>query len=179
MPLFEFNALRRYLETMTSQRGTLNTMPSSEINDFPPPPTALLSSAVLRWWFFAFGWVMIGLGVIGVLVPGLPTTVFLIVAVWAFSKSSVRFQLWLWEHRVLGPSVRNWYQFRVIPIRAKVFAITMMVGSVVYMALINEGNLFPPFLLAGVLAPIGIYICTRAGAAPADWQAVSTPQKEG
>ena len=141
-------------------------MSPPEINKIPPPPNVLVSSAIMRWWLFAVGWLMIALGVIGVLVPGMPTTVFLIAAVWAFSRSSVRFHIWLWEHRVLGPPVRNWYQYQVIPARGKVLAITMMLASVIYMAVINWGDWMPPFLLGIVLVPAGLYIYTRNSKPP-------------
>ena len=141
-------------------------MPPPEINEIPPPLTELASSPVVRWWYFTMGWIMIALGVIGIIVPGLPTTVFLIAAVWAFSRSSTRFQVWLWEHKVLGPSVRAWYQYRVIPVRGKILAVAMLTASVVYMALITDGDWVPPFLLGGALVPIGLYICTRASKPP-------------
>ena len=66
-----------------------------------------LSSAAVprcagRWLFFTFGWLNVVVGVVGVVVPGLPTTVFLIIALWAFSKSSERFRTWLWNHHRFG-----------------------------------------------------------------------------
>ncbi len=145
-------------------------MPAPETNKNTPldepPPYQLSSSAVIRWWLFAFGWVMILLGVIGIAVPGMPTTVFLIAAVWAFSKSSLKFQVWLWEHKILGPPVRAWYQYRVIPVRAKFIAVLMMMASVVYMAFAYDGDLIPAALLGVVLIPVGLYICTRASKPP-------------
>lgn len=141
-------------------------MTSPDTTEIPVPPSVLAATSFARWWFFALGWVMVVLGVVGVVVPGLPTTVFLIVAAWAFSRSSVRFQVWLWQHKVLGPSIRAWHQHRVIPVRGKILAVVMMAGSVGYMAFANPGDVLPPLLLAGVLMPIGLYICTRASAPP-------------
>lgn len=145
---------------------SLNTTHTRETNEIPAPPSVLAGSPLARWSFFAIAWFMVVLGIVGIVVPGLPTTVFLIAAVWAFSRSSARFQIWLWEHNVLGPSVRAWHQYRVIPIRGKVLAVVMMSASVLYMAHINPGNVMPPMLLGGVLFPIGIYICTRSGKPP-------------
>lgn len=141
-------------------------MSSPETNEIPAPPSVLAGSSFARWWFFVVGWVMVALGFVGVVVPGLPTTVFLIVAVWAFSRSSVRFQVWLWEHKTLGPSVRAWHLYRVIPPRAKILSVLMMAGSVVYMAHLHPGDPLPPMLLAGVLVPAALYICTRASKPP-------------
>ena len=66
-----------------------------------------------------------GLGLVGIFIPGLPTTVFLIIAFWAFSKSTERFQNWLWFHPKFGPPIRAWHMHRVIPVRAKIFAAAM------------------------------------------------------
>jgi len=141
-------------------------MSDSETGNIPSPPAVLAASSFIRWWFFLLGWIMVALGVVGIIVPGLPTTVFLIIAAWAFSRSSVRFQSWLWEHRALGRYVRAWHQHRVIPIRGKVLAVATMAASVVYMAVIKDGEWTVPLLMCVVLFPIGLYICTRASKPP-------------
>lgn len=150
-------------------------MPEPETNEIPPPPAALASSSIMRWWFFTIGWIMVASGVIGIVIPGLPTTVFLIIAAWAFSRSSVRFQMWLWNHRILGPSVRNWHQHRVIPLRGKILAVTTMVASIVYMLVLKNGEWMMPLLMIVVLFPIGLYICTRAGKPPQATDKLSEP----
>ncbi|MEL0022405.1 MAG: YbaN family protein, partial [Rickettsiales bacterium] len=65
-------------------------------------------------------------GLIGIVVPGLPTTVFLLMAAWAFSRSSERFQNWLLAHPRLGPPVIAWRERGAIPARAKILAVAMM-----------------------------------------------------
>jgi len=85
--------------------------------------------------------------VVGVVLPVLPTTPFMIVALWAFSRSSRRFQTWLFTHRLFGPSLQRWHAHRVIPVRAKVLAITTMAISFGWVALgVRPG----PWLTASV-----------------------------
>lgn len=72
------------------------------------------------------GFGFVGLGGLGVVLPGLPTTPFMLLAAWMFSKSSPRFHAWLWHHRVFGPYVRDWARHRVIPMKAKLLSTGVM-----------------------------------------------------
>ena len=125
-----------------------------------------MANSTLRWVLLGFGWLNVGLGVIGVVVPGMPTTVFLIIAAWAFSKSSVRFQRWLWNHPRFGSLIRAWHEHRVIPMRAKVLAAAMMAASFLYVTVFVAESWVLPAFLAAVLVPAGAYVLSRASAAP-------------
>ncbi len=59
------------------------------------------------------------LGLVGVFVPGLPTTVFIIAAAWAAARSSPRLHAWLLAHPVFGPLLHNWQNGRLVSRRAK------------------------------------------------------------
>lgn len=79
------------------------------------------------------GWCSFGLGAVGAFVPGLPTVPLMLVALWAFSRSSQRFHDWLYSHRVFGPPLQQWHEHGIVPLRAKVVAIATMVVSLVWM----------------------------------------------
>jgi hypothetical protein len=83
--------------------------------------------------YLLLGFLFFGLGAVGTVVPGLPTTVFMLLALWAFARSSERFHQWLYHHRLFGPPLQEWHNYHVIPLRAKVLAVTMMAGSLVYL----------------------------------------------
>lgn len=127
-----------------------------------------LANCTARWGLLVFGWLMVALGMIGVVVPGLPTTVFLIIAVWAFSKCSVRFQRWLWEHKTFGQPIQAWHLHRVIPVKAKVMASGMMTLSFVYVTFFVAEDWVFPVVLAAVLVPSSAWILTRASVVPAN-----------
>lgn len=91
---------------------------------------------VRRWLFFGLGWLFFGLGALGAVVPGLPTTVFMIGALWAFSRSSERFHSWLYHHRVFGPPLQRWQRDRVIPPGVKLLAFSCMGASLLYVGLV-------------------------------------------
>ncbi len=60
-----------------------------------------------RWLWFGGGLVAVGLGGVGIIVPGLPTTVFFIVAASCFARSSPRFEAWVLDLPRIGPMVRD------------------------------------------------------------------------
>jgi uncharacterized membrane protein YbaN (DUF454 family) len=114
----------------------------------------------------AFGWLNVGLGVLGMVLPVMPTTVFLLIALWAFSKSSIRFHHWLYFHPVLGRTIRAWHAHGVIPPRAKVLAVTMMSGSLVYVTLFIAQGWQLPVILGLVLASVATFIVSRPSRVP-------------
>ena len=120
----------------------------------------------MRWALLVLGWASIGLGIVGIFLPGLPTTVFLLIALWAFSKSSLRFHTWLWNHPRFGPPVRDWHNHQVIPLKAKLLAVMMMSVSLIYIAAFVAEDWQLPLFMVLILSPIGIYIVTRASSPP-------------
>ena len=82
----------------------------------------------MRWVWFVTGWVAVALGGIGIVVPGLPTTVFFIVAASCFARSSPRFERWVLDLPRVGPLVRDHRAGLGMPRRAKAWAVgTMLV----------------------------------------------------
>ncbi len=62
----------------------------------------------MRIMYFGLGWVMVALGVIGLVMPLMPGTVFLIIAAACFARSSPRLEAWLLDHPKFGKSLRDW-----------------------------------------------------------------------
>ncbi|MDP3123653.1 MAG: YbaN family protein, partial [Thiobacillus sp.] len=89
----------------------------------------------MRPAYFLLAWLFFALGALGMVVPGLPTVPFMLLALWAFSKSSKRFHCWLYTHRVFGPSLQQWQAHRVIPLKAKIVSLLSMALSMAYMTL--------------------------------------------
>jgi len=88
----------------------------------------------LRLALLAAGFTCVGLAALGVFLPLLPTTPFLLVAATCFARSSPRFYRALLGNRVFGPLIRDWREHRAIPLRAKWMAITaiaLVLGSTI------------------------------------------------
>lgn len=115
----------------------------------------------MRFVYIAIGCVMVALGVIGIFLPVLPTTPFLLVAVWAFARSSPRLEAWLIDHPKLGPPLRDWRERGAIPSRAKAIAVTAMTASLVYVMLMPSIPLYGKIATALLLACCATFILTR------------------
>ena len=83
----------------------------------------------------AGGFLCVALGLIGVVVPGMPTTVFMLTALYLFARSNPRLARWIWEHPTFGPPIRRWKTHRVISREAKQAAVSTMTVSVFLLAL--------------------------------------------
>jgi len=111
-----------------------------------------------RQSYFLLGWICVALGTIGAFLPVMPTTVFILVAAWAFARSSPRLHRWLREHPRFGATLIAWEEHRAMPRRAKRIAIAMLAASYTLTAWVL-GPLAPWSLATGVcLAAVGVYI---------------------
>lgn len=81
---------------------------------------------VKRTVYKPLGFLFLGLALLGVLLPILPGTPFLLLSAWFFARSSERWHRWLLEHELTGPMIRNWEERRCIARRTKVVAIVSM-----------------------------------------------------
>ncbi|MDF2368363.1 YbaN family protein [Sneathiella sp.] len=99
------------------------------------------------------GWLFVIIGAIGVFLPVLPTTPFLLISLWAFSQSSERFHDWLYNHRIFGPPLQDWSKYGVIPLRAKIIALSTMAISATLVILYSST---PWYGLAAMIILMGI-----------------------
>jgi uncharacterized membrane protein YbaN (DUF454 family) len=120
----------------------------------------------VRWALRVVGGLALALGVLGAFVPLIPTTIFLLIALWAFSRSSPRFHRWLYDHPRLGPPLRAWHEHRVISPRAKAAAVGLMAGGLVLAATVFATDGWVVGLAALVLIPVAGFILMQRGAVP-------------
>ena len=100
------------------------------------------------------------LGFIGALLPGMPTTVFLILAAWAASKGWPQMDAWLLNHPKYGPTLRAWRENGTAPRKAKWFASVMMLISAILMLFTNAPLLVKVFTNLTMLA-VSIWLWKR------------------
>ncbi|GLQ06284.1 YbaN family protein [Sneathiella chinensis] len=102
-----------------------------------------------KYLLLGLGFFFVALGGLGVVLPVLPTTPFLLIALWAFSQSSNRFHDWLYTHRIFGPPLQEWSEYGVIPLRAKIVTVTTMATSAILVFMFSD---VPWWGLASMLA---------------------------
>lgn len=83
-------------------------------------------SQLVRRLFVAVGLASLIVGVIGIFLPVLPTTPFVLLAAACFARGSERFHHWLLAHRLTGPLIREWYLYQSIPRHIKRWAYLLM-----------------------------------------------------
>ncbi len=110
--------------------------------------------------WLAAGCVAVGLAVAGVFLPLLPTTPFLLVAAFAFARSSPRLHDWLVNHRQFGPMIENWRQHGAISKRAKLAAVGAMIAAVLISWISGFGITVIVIQLA-IMGCVSLFILTR------------------
>ena len=110
------------------------------------------ASPVVRWLLLAAGTVFVVLGLIGLFVPLLPTTPFILLAAACYARASKRCYDWLLSNRTFGPMIHEWRKHRSIPYRTKVAAIGLMLVTLA----ISIAVFVEPVWLKAALAAMGL-----------------------
>jgi uncharacterized membrane protein YbaN (DUF454 family) len=129
-----------------------------------PPGSARARSRTKRLAYLVLGWLFFAIGAIGAVLPVLPTTPFMILALWAFSRSSQRFHAWLYDHRLFGPGLHQWQDNRVIPRSVKLTAFTGMLASLTMMVMLSVA--WPALLGAVLVMAAGAVFIARCPSFP-------------
>ncbi|MEW6517620.1 MAG: YbaN family protein [candidate division FCPU426 bacterium] len=116
---------------------------------------------LVRWVYLLAGWICLLLGFIGIWVPLLPTTPFVLLAAFCFSRGSVRLHRWLRETRLFGPVIRDWEACRGIRTSAKIKATIMIVAVFTVTLLVTAIPLPAKGLLVLLAVSLLAYLWTR------------------
>ena len=110
--------------------------------------------------FKILAYISAGLAAIGVVLPLMPTTPFVLLAAFFASKGSPAFASWLEEHPSFGPAIRNWRRNRVIPLTAKVLACSMMALSWILLFIMGAAGMV--LTISGIfMTGVASYLLTR------------------
>lgn len=115
----------------------------------------------MRVFWLILGLASLSLGLVGIILPLLPTTPFLLLAAFCFARSSDRLHDWLHAHRVFGPMIDNWHRHRAIARSAKVAA-TLACALAFALSLVLKAPMIGLLAQAVVLIGVLTFIWTRA-----------------
>ncbi len=120
----------------------------------------LSGNPALRYLYVGLGLLFVGVGVVGAFVPGLPSTVFILIATFFFARSSPKFYNWVMNHRLFGSLVRDWRTGLGLSLRAKLSAVGLIAVTIGLSAyLINALALKSLVVLCGL--GVSLYLLTR------------------
>lgn len=128
-----------------------STGPSAPKRALPQPYRLVL---------LVLAWILLAAGIVGLVLPFVPGTLFLILAAACFTRSSPRFEAWLLEHPRYGPPIRGWRATGAIPRRGKVFACSGLALSWIII-LASDAPAFARVLTLVLFVTVGLYISTR------------------
>lgn len=106
----------------------------------------------MRWIWLSLGFIALGLGFAGAILPLLPATPFFLVAAYAFARSSPRLHSWLLTHPQFGPPIRDWQKHGAIRRAAKIWAIVAIGATFLISVLMGLG---PGYLIVQAVALAG------------------------
>lgn len=133
---------------------------NSEVLPLPDGPRATSNCWGPRILFGLLAYVSLGIGLVAIVIPGLPTTEFILLAAWAATKSSPRLSAWLENHRLFGPILSNWRNGKIIARRAKVSAtVSMLLCATLMLVMLDHG--WPIYLAIAGMSLGNLWIWSR------------------
>jgi uncharacterized protein len=122
--------------------------------------TKVTKNPFLRYVWLGLGLLSAGIGFINVLIPGLPSTVFILIAVYFFARSSPRFYNWLLNNKMFGGLIRDWRAGKGLSLKAKIMAISVIAITITFSIFAIDSQIVKMIVaLCGV--GVSIYLWTR------------------
>jgi uncharacterized membrane protein YbaN (DUF454 family) len=115
----------------------------------------------MRWLFLALGLAFVAIGFVGLFLPVLPTTPFLILAAACFARSSPKLERWLLHHRRFGPGLRQWRERGAIPREAKLLSLAGMAAGFAIFWVTAEPEPLPAMAVAALMLAGLAYVFSR------------------
>ena len=122
--------------------------------------TDILSNKLIRYLLMSTGTIFLGIGIIGIVVPILPTTPFLLLAAACYARSSKRIYTWLMNNKWFGTYITNYREGRGIPIKVKIFTISLLWITILTSVFFVTHNYLINLVLIIIAIGVTIHILT-------------------
>ena len=94
----------------------------------------IISNKFFRYLLVIAGTIFLGLGILGIFLPILPTTPFLLLAAACYARSSKRFYYWLLNNKWFGSYIKNYREGKGVPLKVKVYTISLLWITILFSA---------------------------------------------
>ena len=111
---------------------------------------------IKKYLWMALGFLSLGMAYIGVVVPGIPFSIFLVFAAYCFAKSSPKMHAWIYNHKYFGPFLTNWTEKKVFPTKMKYMMVAVMTSSAALLWF-STGNIKATLWSAGFMALVAVW----------------------
>jgi len=125
-----------------------------------PRQVKVTRSRPLKWFYISLGTLSVGLGFVGIFVPVLPTTAFLLLAAWCYARSSERFYNWLLGNRMFGKYLTSYLEGKGVPLKTKILSLSLLWITILSSVVFFVENIYVDLLLIGIAAGVSYHILT-------------------
>jgi hypothetical protein len=112
----------------------------------------------LRWILVAAGTILVGIGILGMFLPLLPTTIFFILAAYCYARSSEKFYHWLHHNKFFGIYLRNYRKGNGMTLSSKIFSITLLWITILYSAFFAVDKIYVKILLLAIAVGVSWHL---------------------
>ncbi len=120
----------------------------------------IISNRFFRYLLIIAGTISVGLGIVGIFLPILPTTPFLLLAAACYARSSKRFYDWLLNNKWFGTYIKNYHEGRGVPLKVKVFTISLLWITILASVFFVVNNFWIKIVLIIIAIGVTIHILT-------------------
>lgn len=120
----------------------------------------LYHNKILRWVLIVTGTFLVALGVLGIFLPLLPTTIFFLLAAACYARSSERFYKWLLNNRWFGKYIKNYHEGEGMTLKSKIFSLALMWAAILYSAVFAVENFYVRLVLILIAVGVTLHLIT-------------------
>jgi uncharacterized membrane protein YbaN (DUF454 family) len=149
----------RCFEVLSKQKaGNAIEAEKGQVTESNPKRVSRISDRLIRGVLVLAGTCFLALGILGIFLPLLPTTPFLLLAAACYARGSKRFYDWLLNNRWFGTYIRNYREGKGIPLKVKALTLALLWGTIIYSAFFVVDELYWRIILLVIAVGVTIHI---------------------
>ena len=117
-----------------------------------------MSNNLYKYFLTVIGWVFVALGMIGIFLPLMPTTIFFLLAAACFARSSKKFYNWLIYHPGFGKFIKDYHEHRGLQLKSKIIAITLLIITIGSSVIFFTDKIYVRIILSIIAIGVSSYI---------------------